>query len=137
MTKPSLLFLDEPTSGLGPGLDKSVMHQMRDLAHDGRTIIVVTHSVANISACDRLLFLVPGGKVGYFGPPGEGLQYFDVSFDWADVFQAVEAHPERDWAAESGPRRTSCSTSRPTTCRPVGRGGPGYAGRRGAAGLAR
>ena len=99
LTKPSLLFLDEPTSGLDPGLDKSVMHQMRELAHDGRTIIVVTHSVANISACDRLLFLVPGGKVGYFGPPDEGLQYFDVS-DWADVFQAVEAHPERDWAAE-------------------------------------
>ena len=99
MTKPSLLFLDEPTSGLDPGLDKSVMHQMRDLAHDGRTIIVVTHSVANISVCDRLLFLVPGGKVGYFGPPDEGLQYFDVP-DWADVFQAVEAHPERDWAAE-------------------------------------
>ena len=99
LTKPSLLFLDEPTSGLDPGLDKSVMHQMRDLAHDGRTIIVVTHSVANISVCDRLLFLVPGGKVGYFGPPDEGLQYFDVP-DWADVFQAVEAHPERDWAAE-------------------------------------
>ncbi|MGO9078659.1 MAG: FHA domain-containing protein [Streptosporangiaceae bacterium] len=99
LTKPSLLFLDEPTSGLDPGLDKSVMHQMRDLAHDGRTIIVVTHSVANISVCDRLLFLVPGGKVGYFGPPDEGLQYFDVP-EWADVFQATEAHPERDWAAE-------------------------------------
>ena len=99
LTKPSLLFLDEPTSGLDPGLDKSVMRQMRDLAHDGRTIIVVTHSVANISVCDRLLFLVPGGKVGYFGPPDEGLHYFDVS-DWADVFLAVEAHPERDWAAE-------------------------------------
>ena len=99
LTKPSLLFLDEPTSGLDPGLDKSVMHQMRDLAHDGRTIIVVTHSVANISVCDRLLFLVPGGKVGYFGPPDEGLQYFDVP-DWSDVFQTVEAHPERDWAAE-------------------------------------
>jgi ABC-type multidrug transport system ATPase subunit/pSer/pThr/pTyr-binding forkhead associated (FHA) protein/ABC-type multidrug transport system permease subunit len=99
LTKPSLLFLDEPTSGLDPGLDKSVMKQMRDLAHDGRTIIVVTHSVANISVCDRLLFLVPGGKVGYFGPPDEGLRYFDLS-DWADVFLAIEAHPERDWAAE-------------------------------------
>ena len=50
LTKPSLLFLDEPTSGLDPGLDKSVMEQMRDLAHDGRTVIVVTHSVANLNA---------------------------------------------------------------------------------------
>ena len=54
LTKPSLLFLDEPTSGLDPGLDKSVMEQMRDLAHDGRTVIVVTHSVANLDTCDRL-----------------------------------------------------------------------------------
>ena len=48
LTKPSLLFLDEPTSGLDPGLDKSVMEMMADLAHDGRTVIVVTHSVANL-----------------------------------------------------------------------------------------
>ena len=74
LTKPSLLFLDEPTSGLDPGLDKSVMEQMRDLAHDGRTVIVVTHSVANLDVCDRLLVLVPGGKVAFFGPPQEGLQ---------------------------------------------------------------
>jgi len=66
LTKPSLLFLDEPTSGLDPGLDKSVMEQMADLAHDGRTIIVVTHSVANLNLCDRLLVLVPGGKIAYF-----------------------------------------------------------------------
>ena len=69
MTKPSLLFLDEPTSGLDPGLDKSVMEMMAGLAHDGRTVIVVTHSVANLDLCDRLLVLVPGGKVAFFGPP--------------------------------------------------------------------
>ena len=76
LTKPSLLFLDEPTSGLDPGLDKSVMEQMRDLAHDGRTVIVVTHSVANLDTCDRLLVLVPGGRIAYYGPPEEGLAYF-------------------------------------------------------------
>src|SRR5205814_1683568 len=59
MTKPSLLFLDEPTSGLDPGLDKSVMEMMSGLAKDGRTVIVVTHSVANLDICDRLLVLVP------------------------------------------------------------------------------
>ena len=69
LTKPSLLFLDEPTSGLDPGLDKSVMEMMSGLANDGRTVIVVTHSVANLDICDRLLVLVPGGKVAYFGPP--------------------------------------------------------------------
>ena len=100
MTKPSLLFLDEPTSGLDPGLDKSVMDKtMADLAHDGRTIIVVTHSVANLNLCDRLLVLVPGGKVAYFGPPKEGLRYFGKP-GWAEVFQAFDAEPDRDWAGE-------------------------------------
>ena len=76
LTKPSLLFLDEPTSGLDPGLDKSVMELMSGLAKDGRTVIIVTHSVANLGVCDRLLVLVPGGRVAFYGPPAEGLRYF-------------------------------------------------------------
>jgi ABC transport system ATP-binding/permease protein len=99
LTKPSLLFLDEPTSGLDPGLDKSVMEMMAGLAHDGRTVIVVTHSVANLDLCDRLLVLVPGGKIAYFGPPRDGLKYFGKP-GWAEVFQAFEAERDRDWAAE-------------------------------------
>jgi ABC-type multidrug transport system ATPase subunit len=99
LTKPSLLFLDEPTSGLDPGLDKSVMEMMAGLAHDGRTVIVVTHSVANLDLCDRLLVLVPGGKVAFFGPPRDGLGYFGKP-GWAEVFQAFEAEPNRDWAGE-------------------------------------
>ena len=99
LTKPSLLFLDEPTSGLDPGLDKSVMEQMAELAHDGRTVIVVTHSVANLNLCDRLLVLVPGGKIAYFGAPKDGLKHFNQP-GWAEVFQAFENQPNRDWATE-------------------------------------
>ena len=99
LTRPSLLFLDEPTSGLDPGLDKSVMLQLRDLAHDGRTVIVVTHSVLNLLTCDRLLILAPGGRMAFYGPPGEALGYFGLP-DWADLFQAFDSHPDRDWADE-------------------------------------
>ncbi len=99
LTKPSLLFLDEPTSGLDPGLDKAVMEQMAKLAHDGRTVIVVTHSVANLNLCDRLLVLVPGGKIAFFGPPADGLRHFGQP-GWAEVFQSFEQQPDRDWAGE-------------------------------------
>ncbi|MFC5061566.1 ATP-binding cassette domain-containing protein [Actinomycetospora atypica] len=85
LTRPSLLFLDEPTSGLDPGLDKSVMRTLRGLADDGRTVVVVTHSVANLDLCDRLLLLAPGGEVAFFGPPDEALAYFGKT-DFADVF---------------------------------------------------
>ncbi|MET8426262.1 FHA domain-containing protein [Nocardia sp. NPDC004860] len=99
LTKPSLLFLDEPTSGLDPGLDKTVMEMLSELAHDGRTVIVVTHSVANLDSCDRLLVLVPGGKLAYYGPPAEGLQEFGQR-TWAEVFQAFDREEDRDWAGE-------------------------------------
>jgi ABC-type multidrug transport system ATPase subunit len=99
LTKPSLLFLDEPTSGLDPGLDKSVMQMMSALAKDGRTVIVVTHSVANLDVCDRLLVLVPGGRVAFFGPPEEGLKHFGKP-GWAEVFQAFDQEEDRDWAAD-------------------------------------
>jgi ABC-type multidrug transport system ATPase subunit len=99
LTRPSLLFLDEPTSGLDPGLDKSVMRQLRSLAHDGRTILVVTHSVLNLSECDRLLIMAPGGRMAFYGPPAEALPYFGAT-DWADVFQGFDTNPGRDWAGE-------------------------------------
>jgi ABC-type multidrug transport system ATPase subunit len=109
LTKPSLLFLDEPTSGLDPGSTKSVWETLRGLADDGRTVIVVTHDVAHLDLCDRVLMLVPlldpdgkvlaGGRVAYFGPPDEGLQFFGKP-DWAAVYEAFDKETARDWGAE-------------------------------------
>ncbi|QKW07211.1 FHA domain-containing protein [Streptomyces sp. NA04227] len=99
LTKPSLLFLDEPTSGLDPGMDRSVMHMLRALADDGRTVIVVTHSVLSLDVCDRLLVLAPGGRTAYYGPPGQALAYFGYT-EWPEAFEAFENDTGRDWAAE-------------------------------------
>ncbi|MFJ9243383.1 FHA domain-containing protein [Streptomyces sp. NPDC101776] len=99
LTKPSLLFLDEPTSGLDPGMDRSVMHMLRGLADDGRTVIVVTHSVLSLDVCDRLLVLAPGGKVAYYGPPDDALAFFGFEH-WPEAFEAFERDQERDWARE-------------------------------------
>ncbi|MFJ3201143.1 FHA domain-containing protein [Streptomyces sp. NPDC086989] len=99
LTKPSLLFLDEPTSGLDPGMDRSVMHMLRGLADDGRTVIVVTHSVLSLDVCDRLLVLAPGGRIAYFGPPEETLGFFGFE-QWPEAFEAFENQRDRDWAGE-------------------------------------
>jgi ABC-type multidrug transport system ATPase subunit/ABC-type multidrug transport system permease subunit len=99
LTKPSLLFLDEPTSGLDPGMDRSVMHMLRGLADDGRTVIVVTHSVLSLDVCDRLLVLAPGGKIAYYGPPEDALAYFGFT-QWPEAFEAFERDQERDWAGD-------------------------------------
>ncbi|MER7512590.1 FHA domain-containing protein [Streptomyces lavendulae] len=97
LTKPSLIFLDEPTSGLDPGMDRDVMQLLRGLADDGRTVLVVTHSVAELSLCDKLLVMAPGGSVAYFGPPDEALNFFGYT-TWADVFSAFENYRDYDWA---------------------------------------
>ncbi|MFF3056133.1 FHA domain-containing protein [Streptomyces sp. NPDC057909] len=97
LTKPSLIFLDEPTSGLDPGMDRDVMQLLRGLADDGRTVLVVTHSVAELAICDKLLVMAPGGSVAYFGPPEEALNFFGYT-TWADVFSAFENYRDYDWA---------------------------------------
>ncbi|GGP71766.1 ABC transporter ATP-binding protein [Streptomyces calvus] len=97
LTKPSLIFLDEPTSGLDPGMDRDVMQLLRGLADDGRTVLVVTHSVAELAICDKLLVMAPGGAVAYFGPPEEALNFFGYD-TWADVFSAFENYRDYDWA---------------------------------------
>ncbi|GAA2750479.1 FHA domain-containing protein [Kitasatospora cinereorecta] len=99
LTKPSLLFLDEPTSGLDPGMDHSVMQMLRGLADDGRTVIVVTHSVLSLDLCDRLLLLAPGGRIAWYGPPEETLDHFSYH-NWPEAFEAFENERDRDWAGQ-------------------------------------
>lgn len=96
LTKPSLLFLDEPTSGLDPGLEKAVMEQLRDLARGGRTVAVVTHSVAHLDVCDRLLVLARGGRTAYFGPPDQALAHFGLP-GFPEIFQALNRDAEAEW----------------------------------------
>lgn len=90
LADPKLFFLDEPTSGLDPGLDKQMMQLLQDLAHQGgRTIILVTHATANITECDRIVFLGLGGRLCYFGTPQDALKFFGVS-DFADIYIKLE-----------------------------------------------
>ncbi|MEG3844917.1 FHA domain-containing protein, partial [Microcoleus sp. herbarium14] len=91
LADPKLFFLDEPTSGLDPGLDKKMMQLLRKLASQGRTVILVTHATANITMCDRIVFMGRGGRLCYFGPPAEALDFFDVKTgDFADIYNELE-----------------------------------------------
>ncbi|MFE2958801.1 ATP-binding cassette domain-containing protein [Nocardia tengchongensis] len=97
LTGPSLLILDEPTSGLDPALDRQVMTMLRELADAGRTVIVVTHSVACLDMCDQVLLLAPGGKTAFCGHPGTVGHVMGTS-DWAEIFGRVDADPDLAFA---------------------------------------
>ncbi|MBF6212498.1 ATP-binding cassette domain-containing protein [Nocardia puris] len=98
LTGPSLLILDEPTSGLDPALDRQVMVMLRELADAGRTVIVVTHSVACLDMCDQVLLLAPGGKTAFCGHPA-GVGAALGTSDWAEIFAQVAANPDQAFAA--------------------------------------
>jgi energy-coupling factor transporter ATP-binding protein EcfA2 len=93
LTGPSLLILDEPTTGLDPALDQLVMRMLRQLADAGRTVVVVTHSLAYLDVCDQVLLLAPGGKTAFRGPPGELAAAMGAT-DWADIFSDIDADPD-------------------------------------------
>ncbi len=89
LTKPSLFFLDEPTSGLDPSTETRMMHLLRHLADQGRTILLVTHATQNVMLCDSVIFLAKGGNLAYYGPPREALEYFGVE-KFEDIFDRLE-----------------------------------------------
>jgi ABC-type polar amino acid transport system ATPase subunit len=67
--EPKVLLFDEPTSALDPELIGEVLHVMEDLAHDGTTMIVVTHEMHFArEAADRVVFM-ENGVVVEQGPP--------------------------------------------------------------------
>ena len=88
LTSPSLLLLDEPTSGLDPALDRQLMSNLRSIADGGRSVVVVTHNVANLGLCDTVLVLAAGGIPVYVGSPESLADQFGTN-DWADVFAAI------------------------------------------------
>ena len=60
-TKPDILLFDEPTSALDPEMIGEVLTVIRDLAHQGITLVVVTHEMGFArTVADRILFLDQG-----------------------------------------------------------------------------
>ncbi|HEY0444185.1 MAG TPA: amino acid ABC transporter ATP-binding protein [Candidatus Limnocylindrales bacterium] len=67
--EPEVLLFDEPTSALDPSLVGEVLKVMESLAHEGRTMVVVTHEMAFAKeAADRVYFMEEGRFVE-IGPP--------------------------------------------------------------------
>ena len=73
------------------------MRSLRELADDGRTVVVVTHNVANLEVCDLVLVLAEGGWLAYFGPPAQAPAHFGAR-DHADVFLKLAEAPGVQWA---------------------------------------
>jgi polar amino acid transport system ATP-binding protein len=59
--QPKIMLFDEPTSALDPEMIKEVLEVMLQLAHDGMTMVVVSHEMGfTRNAADRIIFMDAG-----------------------------------------------------------------------------
>ncbi len=95
LTRPRVLFLDEPTSGLDPATSAGLLANLRRLADSGATIVLTTHAVQDLNACDRVLFLATGGRLAFCGSTDQALDYFDVATVEDIYVKLADGDPDR------------------------------------------
>jgi len=69
--EPKVLLFDEPTSALDPTLVGEVLTVMEELAHEGATMMVVTHEMSFAMEAADLVYFLEEGTVVEVGPPEE------------------------------------------------------------------
>ena len=67
MMDPDIILFDEPTSALDPEMVGEVLDLIKDVANEGKTMIIVSHEMEFVrSVANRILFL-ENGKIIYDG----------------------------------------------------------------------
>ena len=77
LANPSLIILDEPTVGIDPKLRQQVWSQLKNLTHEGKSVIVTTHVMDEAERCDKIGLIVEG-RLFAIGTPNELKQKFKV-----------------------------------------------------------
>ena len=66
---PQVLLFDEPTSALDPELVNEVLAVMRELAQEGRTMLIVTHEMRFAREVSSQVVFLHQGQIEEMGPP--------------------------------------------------------------------
>lgn len=66
---PQVLLFDEPTSALDPELVNEVLSVMRELAEEGRTMLIVTHEMRFAREVSSQVVFLHQGQIEEMGPP--------------------------------------------------------------------
>jgi octopine/nopaline transport system ATP-binding protein len=68
---PAVMLFDEPTSALDPELVGEVLRVIRDLAEEGRTMLLVTHEMKFARDVSNHVMFLHQGRVEEEGPPAQ------------------------------------------------------------------
>jgi ABC-type histidine transport system ATPase subunit len=72
--KPRVMLFDVPTSALDPELVGEVLDVMKDLAHEGLTMVVVTHEMGFAREVANWVVFMDGGFIVEQGHPNDLLR---------------------------------------------------------------
>jgi ABC-type polar amino acid transport system ATPase subunit len=73
-TDPKMLMFDEPTSALDPETVGEVLLVMKELAEEGRTMLIVTHEMSFARDVGTKIVFMDGGRIVEEGAPEEVLK---------------------------------------------------------------
>lgn len=100
VARPSLIFLDEVTSGLDEQTDSEVMELFREVADGGKTVVCITHNLANVEAtCHLVVILTEGGLLAFVGTPDEAKAYFKIP-RLGDVYRRLAENNPASWQSQ-------------------------------------
>jgi polar amino acid transport system ATP-binding protein len=71
MMEPEVMLFDEPTSALDPEMVGEVLSVMKELAHEGMTMVVVTHEMGFAREVGNRVLFMDEGKILEQGTPEE------------------------------------------------------------------
>jgi len=69
--EPEALLFDEPTSALDPELEQEVVKVIKELAAEGRTMLIVTHDMKMAADVSSHVVFLHQGKIEEEGPPDQ------------------------------------------------------------------
>lgn len=96
VSSPNILLCDEVTSGLDPRSEREIVQLLHDLSRkDGRIVISVTHSLAQLELYDSLMVMVQG-NLAYHGSPSAMTHYFSVS-SFEEVYPRLSQRTPEEW----------------------------------------
>lgn len=77
--EPTIIICDEPTSGLSFNDAEQIIGILSKLCEQGKIVIITIHQPNSsiYRKFDRVMMMDMGGRVAYYGTPGDSFGYFD------------------------------------------------------------
>mgnify|MGYP001633712250 FL=1 len=85
--EPDVMLFDEPTSALDPEMVGEVLDVMKELAHEGMTMVVVTHEMGFAREVGNRVLFMADGKLVEEGTP-------------QDIFEHPQSERLRDFLSK-------------------------------------